>query len=956
MCFSSDHPWIYDVFISFRGKDTRSKFVSHLYAALSNRGIHTFLDDEELRKGEELGPALERAIEGSHISIVVFSVNYAQSSWCLDELVHIMECQTTYGQVVLPVFYDVDPSVVRKQKGDFGEALKVTATKKYSDNRQKEVILSEWRNALSAATNLSGWDANNYRTEGELIQSILAWILVQVDVSLLSITEYPIGLESRVQKITKFINDQSSKVCMIGIWGMGGSGKTTTAKAIYNRIHRRFQGRTSFIGSIREVCDDNSKGIIHLQEQLLSDVLKIQQKIHSIALGITKIETRLRGQKAFIVLDDVSKSEQLKALCGNPKLFGSGSVLIITTRDVRLLNSLKVDYIFTMTEMDKNQSLELFSLHAFRQKSPRKDFNKLSRNVVAYCGGLPLALEVLGSYLSERTEQEWRSALSKLEKIPNDQVQQKLRISYDGLEDYTEKDIFLDICCFFIGKNRADVTEILNGCGLHADIGIAVLIERSLIRVEKNNKLQMHDLLRDMGRAIVGESSAKEPAKHSRVWFREDVLDVLSKNTLGLLHMQGTETVEGLIFKLQRTARITFSTNAFQEMKKLRLLKLDGVDLIGDYGLISKQLRWFDWQRSTVNYIPNDFEQGNLVVFELKYSNVKQVWMETKLLEKLKVLNLSHSKYLRSTPDFSKLPNLEKLLMKDCPSLSEVHPSIGDLKNLLLINLRDCTSLGNLPREIYQLISVKTLILSVGSNNMGYQSLSNILTELRSIRVQCHSENQLTQELRRFLDDLYALNFIELETTSHGAQSSNLCLRSLVIGMGSSQIVMDTLGKSLSQGLSSNSSDSFLPGNNCPSWLAYKCEGPSVHFKVPENSDRCIRGITLCVLYSSKLENLANECLTSVLIINYTKLTIQIYKRDTIMSFNDEDWQGMVSKLGVGDNVEIFVAIGHGLTVKETAVYLIYDPSTDAKMESEPSPAEELQRNCLKRKYNRHLR
>jgi hypothetical protein len=95
--------------------------------------------------------------------------------------------------------------------------------------------------------------------------------------------------------------------------------------------------------------------------------------------------------------------------------------------------------------------------------------------------------------------------------------------------------------------------------------------------------------------------------------------------------MQGTETVEGLILKLQRTARITFGTNALHEMKKLRLLKLDGVDLIGDYGLISKQLRWFDWQRSTVNYIPNDFEQGNLVVYELKYSNVKQVWKETKV-------------------------------------------------------------------------------------------------------------------------------------------------------------------------------------------------------------------------------------------------------------------------------------------------------------------------------------
>ena len=370
------------------------------------------------------------------------------------------------------------------------------------------------------------------RSEGELVKQIVEDILKKLDTSLLSITEFPIGLDSHVQKITKSIDDQSCKVCVIGIWGMGGIGKTTTAKAIYNQIHRKFKGRTSFIESIREVCDNNSKGIIHLQQQLLSDLLKIKDKIHSVALGITKIEKRLRGQRVLVVLDDVTNSEQLKALCANPKLFRSGSVLIITTRDLRLLNSLKVDDVFTMMEMDTNQSLELFSWHAFRQPSPRKGFSDLSRNVVAYCGGLPLALEVLGSYLSDRTKQEWRSALSKLEKIPNNQVQQKLRISYNGLEDHTLKDIFLDICCLFIGKNRADVTEILNGCGLHADIGISVLIERSLIKVEKNNKLRVHDLLRDMGRAIVGESSEKEPAKHTRLWFHEDVLDVLSKNTV----------------------------------------------------------------------------------------------------------------------------------------------------------------------------------------------------------------------------------------------------------------------------------------------------------------------------------------------------------------------------------------------------------------------------------------
>jgi len=95
--------------------------------------------------------------------------------------------------------------------------------------------------------------------------------------------------------------------------------------------------------------------------------------------------------------------------------------------------------------------------------------------------------------------------------------------------------------------------------------------------------------------------------------------------------MQGTETVEALIFNLQSTGRVSFNTNTFQDMKKLRLLQLDRVDLTGDFGYLSKQLRWVNWQRSTFNFVPSHFDQENLVAFELKYSNVKQVWKETKV-------------------------------------------------------------------------------------------------------------------------------------------------------------------------------------------------------------------------------------------------------------------------------------------------------------------------------------
>ncbi|MCI03493.1 TMV resistance protein N, partial [Trifolium medium] len=157
------------------------------------------------------------------------------------------------------------------------------------------------------------------------------------------------------------------------------------------------------------------------------------------------------------------------------------------------------------------------------------------------------------------------------------------------------------------------------------------------------------------------------------------------------------------------------------------------------------------------------------------------------------------------------------------------------------------------------------------------------------------------------------------------------------------------------QGLTSNdSSDVFLPSGNQPSWLAYRGEGPSAQFQVPEDIDRHMKGIILCVVYSSTPENIGAESLTSVLIINYTKYTIQIYKRDTVMSFNNEDWKNVTSNLEPGDDVEIFVVFGHGLIVKKTTVYLFYDQSITTEfeksiiMEVEPStniemkPSEEV--------------
>jgi hypothetical protein len=145
----------YDVFLSFRGEDTRKTFTDHLYTALVQAGIHTFRDDDELPRGEEISKHLLKAIQESKISIVVFSKRYASSRWCLNELVEILKCKNRKTvQIVLPIFYDIDPSDVRKQTGSFAEAFD-----KHEEHFKEKV--KEWRKALEEAGNLSGWNLND---------------------------------------------------------------------------------------------------------------------------------------------------------------------------------------------------------------------------------------------------------------------------------------------------------------------------------------------------------------------------------------------------------------------------------------------------------------------------------------------------------------------------------------------------------------------------------------------------------------------------------------------------------------------------------------------------------------------------------------------------------------------------------------------------------------------------
>jgi len=213
-----------------------------------------------------------------------------------------------------------------------------------------------------------------YRNESEAIKTIVENVKRLLDKTELFVADNPVGVEPRVQEMIELLGQkQSNDVLLLGMWGMGGNCKTTIAKAIYNKIGRNFEGK-SFLARITEIWEQDA-GQVYLQEQLLFDIEKeTNTKIHNVESGKVMLKERLRHKKVLLILDDVNKLHQLNVLCGSREWFGSGSRIIITTRDMHILRGRRVDKVFRMKGMDEDESIELFSWHAFKQASPREDF------------------------------------------------------------------------------------------------------------------------------------------------------------------------------------------------------------------------------------------------------------------------------------------------------------------------------------------------------------------------------------------------------------------------------------------------------------------------------------------------------------------------------------------------------------------------------------------------------
>ncbi|KAM7465907.1 hypothetical protein LguiB_013469 [Lonicera macranthoides] len=629
------------------------------------------------------------------------------------ELALMVQCLKNGGQMVFPIFYDVDPDVVHHQCGSYEEAFC-----QHRENGYDENVIQEWRDALNKVGRLKGLELKKETGghQGELVKIIKDKVVELLKQNNKHEDLDLVGMPSRMEKLKELLNIHSDGVRFIVIHGMGGLGKTTIAEVIYDKYQHHFECH-SFLKDVREKSKSNT-GIVGLQNQLRSNILKTKMyDIDDYNEGIKKIKDAVHGKKVLIVLDDVDEKFQIEALAGSWKWFDERARIIITTRNKEVLCALKrschghpeIYGSYQLDYLDANESLELFSKHAFMSKSPPKGYDTISKEIASTAAGLPLVLKVIGSSLYGETDEElWEEKIKELKELPDEEVQKKLRLSFDPLT-VAQKEIFLDIACLFIGKNKINPLYMWDDCGFYPRNVLNVLERRSLITIGDDDILRMHDQLRDLGRQIVREGKLDEWGRWSRLWDIDKSFEVYRTG-------QGTEKVKALC--LNSYPLIYWDDNPrhlegekFLRLPNLRYLTLDPRDtLYGDFEHCLPNLRWLQWRYYMLEFTPTNLHLRNLVILDLSSSEITEqsdLWSQIQMPKKLKVLYLCYCHYLRKVHFLSTFSNLERLSVSFCEMLCSLD-GIEELESLRYLDASCCSSLKTLP-NLSRLTKLKEL-------------------------------------------------------------------------------------------------------------------------------------------------------------------------------------------------------------------------------------------------------
>ncbi|XP_059077645.1 disease resistance protein RUN1-like isoform X2 [Cryptomeria japonica] len=512
----------YHVFINHRGPDVKKTLASHIYYALETHGLRVFLDKQELQVGDFLTPAIQSAIRSASVQIAIFSETYAQSPWCLDELVWMLDSDPTSIKII-PIFYDIEPSELRHVEK---EAYATAFEKHRRKGRVTDERVESWIKALEKVSAISGIP---FRTEiddhGERLKEIVETVLVKVGREQLHVCEYPVGLRQAAEHFEKVVlsRSESKSTHVVGILGLGGSGKSTLATHLYSSMCSQFQ-RCCFLSDV------SKEKIPCLQQTLLRNLLRDKNLcIEDSRRGKALLQDRLRGlTRVLIVFDDIDNTEQVDNLLCVKDVLGNGSVILVTSRDQTLFVSSKIET-YNVKLLDEKQAQELFCWYAFGNTKPVDDLKDMVEELVRMCGGFPLALKILAGQLhNERNPRKWKQQLkSLLKKLPEDLLGRIVMDSYKSL-DNTEKEAFLDVAHFLMGEDRDLVERVLDGFNDNGfqclqtlrqkclvEFELADIIRSRALQVESVDwsvgiwrrakgsfKIRMHDLVRDLARQI----------------------------------------------------------------------------------------------------------------------------------------------------------------------------------------------------------------------------------------------------------------------------------------------------------------------------------------------------------------------------------------------------------------------------------------------------------------------
>ncbi|MED6106650.1 hypothetical protein PIB30_006275 [Stylosanthes scabra] len=820
----------YDVFVSFRGPDVRRGFLGHLVDALSRKKIHAFVDDN-IEVGDEIPKSLVGAIQASLISLVILSPNYASSHWCLEELAKIVECRENDGQFVLPVFFDVDPSDVRYQKGSYADAFVKL------EERYDLVKIQRWRTALQKTANLSGLTSTKHGNDNGLLEEIIKNVKKILNHDQKYISEGLIGIGKSIALLESELNPELEDVRVFGIWGMGGLGKTTLAWEVFNSVRSQYEG-SCFLRNVRE--NSAREGIISLKNKLYSELIGEDLKIDG-SNGLPQfVEKRLGRMKVIIVLDDVSDFQQLKILFGTREHFGSSSRIIVTSRDKQVLHT-EVDSTYQVKPLHFDESLRLFNLIAFKQKQHLEmEFHEQSKKVIEYAKGIPLVLQVLGHHLHGKRKEIWESLLEKLKSMPSKEVHDVMKLSYDDL-DRDEKKIFLDIASFFKGLNleENDVKLLLKDQGSETIRSITtklLLLKKLQLSphvFSKMSKLQFLDfyskgpcyLPHDGGSLYLPEGLESFP----------DELRFLRWAYYPMEALPAQFSAENLIVLSLPNSRVKKLWHQEQNLGSLRMIGLQ----------CSTQL----------TELPDFSNATNVKVIDLRSSS-KLIHIHPSVfsLEKLTDLDLSNCISLTSlTSDTHHLRSLRYLSLHGCTALMEF--SVTSM-NMVSLNL-DHTGIKQLPPLFGNQRKLEKLSLVNSTIECLPESIKHLL-RLRSLDLRHCRELQTLPELPPNIEKLNVQGCISLKTVLFPVTAAEQmkeerkkvsfwnCLaldkHTLeAIGLNAQINIM----KFAYQDLSRYETDGFLahqatyvyPGSEVPEWLFYRrTNGDHITIDVPFDS------------------------------------------------------------------------------------------------------------------------